>query len=267
MYRTGPCVFEFCARRISCIISLEEGFETMIYLALALIGILSGMISGVVGTGSSIILLPILAYIFGTKLAVPIMAIAAIMGNISRMILWRHELNVKAFLLFSCLGIPAAVLGANTLWVMPQMLSNICIGLFFILLIPLRHFAQRKGLQLNHWQLALAGAVLGYLTGVVFSTGPLLLPVFSGFGLTKGALLATEAAASFALYVSKSATFGVLGVLQKDVVLAGVLVGISLMIGNYIGKIFVLKMPDRIFNLLLDGMLLLAGLSMFWEVI
>ncbi|MBW3039090.1 sulfite exporter TauE/SafE family protein, partial [Acinetobacter baumannii] len=52
----------------------------MIYVALAVIGDLSGLISGVVGTGSSIILLPILSYIFGAKLAVPIMAIAAIMG-------------------------------------------------------------------------------------------------------------------------------------------------------------------------------------------
>lgn len=37
----------------------------MIYVVLALIGVLSGMISGIVGTGSSIILLPILAYILG----------------------------------------------------------------------------------------------------------------------------------------------------------------------------------------------------------
>lgn len=74
----------------------------MIYVALAVIGVLSGLISGVVGTGSSIILLPILSYIFGAKLAVPIMAIAAIMGNISRVVMWRKELNIKAFLLFLC---------------------------------------------------------------------------------------------------------------------------------------------------------------------
>lgn len=69
----------------------------MIYVALAVIGVLSGLISGVVGTGSSIILLPILSYIFGAKLAVPIMAIAAIMGNISRVVLWLKELNIKHF--------------------------------------------------------------------------------------------------------------------------------------------------------------------------
>ncbi|WP_111858077.1 sulfite exporter TauE/SafE family protein [Acinetobacter sp. CFCC 10889] len=239
----------------------------MIYFALAVIGVLSGMISGVVGTGSSIILLPILAYIFGAKLAVPIMAIASIMGNISRVVLWRHELNLKAFLLFSGVGVPAAALGANTLWVIPANISNLCIGLFFIALIPLRHLAKRKGFILNQVHLLIAGAVLGYLTGMVFSTGPLLLPVFSGFGLTKGALLATEAAASFALYASKSIAFGALGVLKQEVVFAGVLVGLSLMLGNYLGKLFVLKISERMFNVLLDAMLFLAGISMLWTLL
>ncbi|VXA54238.1 putative membrane transporter protein (fragment) [Acinetobacter proteolyticus] len=73
----------------------------MIYVALALIGVLSGLISGVIGTGSSIILLPILAYIFGAKLAVPIMAIASIMGNISRVVICRKAINIKAFLYLS----------------------------------------------------------------------------------------------------------------------------------------------------------------------
>ncbi|OTG67658.1 sulfite exporter TauE/SafE family protein [Acinetobacter silvestris] len=237
----------------------------MIYIALAIISIISGMISGVVGTGSSIILLPILAYIFGAKLAVPIMAIAAIMSNISRVILWHKELNIKAFLLFISLGLPATVLGANTLWRMPVTLTNICIGLFFLCLIPIRHWAKNKQLKLTAWQMVYSGAFLGFLTGVVFSTGPLLLPVFSGFGLTKGALLATEAAASFLIYLTKSATFGALGVLQPAILIAGFLVGSGLMLGNYIGKVFVLKMSDQTFNILLDTMLFIAGLSMLWE--
>lgn len=140
----------------------------MIYIALALIGIVSGMISGVVGTGSSIILLPILAYIFGAKLAVPIMAIASIMGNISRVILWRKQLNIKAFLLFTSLGIPATVLGAKTLWIMPATLSNICIGLFFIFLIPIRRYTKRHQLTIKNWQMVIIGGILGYITGVVF---------------------------------------------------------------------------------------------------
>jgi len=40
--------------------------------------------------------------------------------------------------------------------------------------------------------------VIGYLTGIVVSTGPLSVPLFLFYGLTKGAFLATEAASSLA---------------------------------------------------------------------
>ena len=52
------------------------------------IGLFAGTISGVVGTGSSIILMPVLVYQYGPKQAVPIMAIAAVMANLSRILAW-----------------------------------------------------------------------------------------------------------------------------------------------------------------------------------
>ncbi len=237
----------------------------MMYLLIVIIGVIAGVISGVVGTGSSIMLLPALTYSFGPKAAIPIMAIAAIMGNISRVILWRKEINFKAFALYAIPGIPAAVLGANTLWIMPVTLSNLCIGLFFLLLIPLRHWAKAHALVLNNWQMALAGVIVGYLTGVVFSTGPMTIPIFAGFGLVKGALLSTEAAASFVIYLAKAATFGTIGAMPLPVLMSGLLVGSTLVAGTLLGKKFVIKMSEKTFNRLIDGMLLIAGISLLYN--
>jgi len=58
------------------------------YLFVLLAGLAAGLIGGVIGTGSSIILLPILVYTFGPKQAVPIMALAAVMANLSRVLVW-----------------------------------------------------------------------------------------------------------------------------------------------------------------------------------
>jgi len=237
------------------------------YLIIVMIGIGAGVISGIVGTGASIMLLPSLAYTFGPKAAIPIMAIAAIMGNISRVYLWRKEINFKAFFTYSLPGIPAAVLGANTLWIMPAALSNVFIGLFFFLLVPLRFWARARAFTLNLWQLALAGALVGYLTGVVFSTGPLTIPIFAAYGLAKGALLSTEAAASFAIYLAKASTFGALGALPAPLLISGLLVGVTLVTGMYIGKRFVIKMSEKTFNYLIDAMLMLAGGSLLWDAL
>lgn len=239
----------------------------MMYLVIILIGVLAGTLSGVVGTGSSIMLLPALTYTFGPKAAIPIMAIAAIMGNVSRVILWRKEINYKAFMLYAIPGIPAAVLGANTLWVMPVELSNLCIGLFFLLLIPLRRWAKAQAFTLTSVQLALVGAVVGYLTGVVFSTGPITIPIFAGYGLVKGALLSTEAAASFAIYLAKASTFEAIGALPASVFICGILVGSTLIMGTLIGKRFVLRLSENVFNRLIDAMLLIAGVSLLWDAV
>jgi len=239
----------------------------VMYLVIILIGVLAGTLSGVVGTGSSIMLLPALTYTFGPKAAIPIMAIAAIMGNVSRVILWRKEINYKAFMLYAIPGIPAAVLGANTLWVMPVELSNLCIGLFFLLLIPLRRWAKAQAFTLTSVQLALVGAVVGYLTGVVFSTGPITIPIFAGYGLVKGALLSTEAAASFAIYLAKASTFEAIGALPASVFICGILVGSTLIMGTLIGRRFVLRLSENVFNRLIDAMLLIAGVSLLWDAV
>ena len=86
-------------------------------------------------------------------------------------------------------------------------MPSMSIGLFLIAMVPVRHWLARRKLKLSLWHLAIGGAVIGYLTGIVVSTGPLSVPIFLFYGLTKGAFLATEAARSLGLYLSKSVPF------------------------------------------------------------
>jgi uncharacterized membrane protein YagU involved in acid resistance len=51
------------------------------FLFVLAVGLLAGTISGIVGTGSSIMLMPVLVYQYGPKQAVPIMP--RLMGGIS----------------------------------------------------------------------------------------------------------------------------------------------------------------------------------------
>ena len=91
------------------------------------------------------------------------------------------------------------------------------------------------------------------------------VPLFLFYGLTKGAFLATEAASSLGLYLSKSVTFERFGALTPDIALKGLIAGSSLMFGAFIAKRFVLKLGPDIFRLVMDGIMLAAGLSMLWN--
>lgn len=232
------------------------------YLLVLFIRVISGVVSGVIGTGASIMLLPALVLCFGPKQAVPIMAVAAIVGNISRVILWRKDIPWKAFLAYSVTGVPAAAFGAQTLWSLKATWIDIALGTFFLLMIPYRHWAKSRNFTLSLWQLSVTGAFVGYLTGIVLSTGPLTIPIFSAYGLLKGPLLSTEAAASLVIYLSKTITFKAIGGLPLSVVLKGLLIGLSLAAGMSIGKFITLRISMTTFQRLLDVLMLLSGISL-----
>ena len=131
-------------------------------------------------------------------------------------------------------------------------------------MVPARHWLARHELKISLLHLAIGGAVIGYLTGIVVSTGPLSVPLFLFYDLTKGAFLATEAASSLGLFLSKSVTFQRFGALTPDIALKGLVAGSSLMFGAFIAKRFVLHLKPEVFRLVMDAIMLTAGLSMLW---
>ena len=260
--RHRPCIICY-AGRSRCFKSRRP--QALNFLFVLAVGLVAGTISGIVGTGSSIMLMPVLVYQYGPKQAVPIMAIAAVMANLSRILAWWREIDWRACAAYSILGIPAAALGARTLLALPSRDVDISIGLFLMAMVPVRHWLARHNLKLSLWHLAIGGAVIGYMTGIVVSTGPLSVPLFLFYGLSKGAFLATEAASSLGLYISKSITFQRFGAMTFDVAIQGLIAGSSLMAGAFIAKPLLLKLNPDVFRLVMDGIMLVAGLSMLWN--
>ena len=243
----------------------EDPEESILaYTFVLLVGLAAGALSGIIGTGASIMLLPILVYQFGPKQAVPIMAVAGLMANVGKVLAWWREVDWRAFAAYAIPGVPAAALGARTLVVLPSHVVDIALGGFFLAMIPARRWFHAHRFHIRLWQLALAGAAIGYITGIVLSTGPLSVPAFTSYGLLKGAFLSTEAASSLALMVSKVVTFQQVGALPPASLLQGLIVGASVMAGSFVGKVVVQRMSIRTFQNLLDGLLLCSGLSLLW---
>ena len=101
------------------------------YIFVLAVGLAAGALSGIIGTGASIMLLPVLVFQFGPKQAVPIMAIAVLMSNIAKVLAWWREVDWRAFTAYSTTGIPAAAFGARTLLVLPPRVVDLALGLFF----------------------------------------------------------------------------------------------------------------------------------------
>ncbi len=99
---------------------------------------------------------------------------------------------------------------------LPPRAVDAAIGVFLLLMIPVRRWLAANLVSLRLPHLAAAGAVIGFLTGIVAATGPADVPFFIGYGLTKGAFIGTEAAASLAVYATKTLTFRWSGARLKE---------------------------------------------------
>src|SRR5205085_9963537 len=143
------------------------------YLLVLSLGLVAGTLGGVVGFGTSIMLMPALVLVYGPKQAVPIMAIASILANASRVAAWWRDVDWRTTLAYSATAMPAAAAGARTLLVLPSGVVEGVLGAFFIAMIPIRRWMLRQDWRLTRPHMAVVGAVIGYMTGIVVSTGPI----------------------------------------------------------------------------------------------
>jgi len=230
-------------------------------LVLGSLGLCAGVLGGVIGFGTTIILMPALVYFYGPIQAIPVIALVATVANLSRIFLWWSIINWKVCLVYGVTAIPFTILGVNTLVALNEKWIEITLGFFLILLIPIRRWMRKKNFYLHLWQMSLVGAGIGYLTGIVATTGAINTPFFLAYGLTKGAFLGTEAASTLAILFTKGITFYQLGFLNTVAIIQGLLIGSCVLAGSIFSKRIVLALPEKKFLLLMELVMLASGIS------
>ena len=236
----------------------------MTWLAILALGLLAGTLGGVVGFGAGILMMPALVLGFGAKEAVPIMAIAGLMANAGRVAAWWRDVDWKLNAVYCATAIPAAAIGARTLVALDTRLLEGVLGAFFLVMIPLRRWLTAIGIRMTLPGMALVGLGIGFLSGLVASTGPINTPFFLAYGLVKGGFLATEAVGSMAIALTKSTVFHTFGALPGETLMRGVIVGSTLMTGSWAAKRIVLGMDPTVFRGILEVMMAVTGATMIW---
>ena len=233
-------------------------------LLICAVGLGAGVLGGVIGFGTTILLMPPLVHFYGPMQAVPIIALVAIVANLSRVGLWWRAIDWRVCAAYSATAVPAVVLGAHTLVQFNARLIELLLGGFLLLMIPARRWLRRQAFRPGLWHMALVGAGIGYLTGIVASTGAINTPFFLAYGLLKGAYIGTEAASSLALFLAKGATFQHLGIIDGHAIGQGLLIGAFVLLGSTLSRRIVLQLPEQRFVQLMEGVMLVSGLSILW---
>ena len=238
--------------------------ELLPMLLICAVGLGAGVLGGVIGFGTTILLMPPLVYFYGPMQAVPVIALVAIVANLARVGLWWRSIDWRVCGVYGATAVPAVVLGAHTLVQFNPRLIELVLGSFLLFMIPARRWLRRQDFRLRLWQMALVGAAIGYLTGIVASTGAINTPFFLAYGLLKGAYIGTEAASSLAVFLAKGAAFHQLGVIDARAVGQGLLIGVFVLAGSTLSRRIVLQLPEHRFLQLMEAVMLVSGLSILW---
>jgi len=227
---------------------------------LAVVAFVAALLAAVTGFGGAAVLLPMLVFVFGVREAVPILTVAQLIGNGSRVWFNHSELNLRVVAWFALGGVPMALLGGYLFAHAPLAALTRVLGAFLILIVVLRHLPKLSMFQPPLKSFALIGAASSFLSALLGSVGPLMAPFFLVYGLVKGAYIGTEALSTVVMHVAKLIAYRGSAVLPAHAIVSGLALGPIMVAGSFAGKRVVDRLPERVFVLIIDLTLLAAGL-------
>jgi len=234
------------------------------YVVPAVVGgvaLLASALAAVAGFGGAVVMLPVLVWAFGVRDAVPILTVMQLVGNLSRVGFNRREVVWPVVGWFALGAVPAAVLGGIVFAQAPADLLRRALGLFLLLTVAYRHTARGRRARLRLRGFLGLGAASGFLSAVVGSVGPLAAPFFLSYGLVKGAYIGTEALTAVVMHVVKLGVYSGYSLLSPATVATGLASGTVMILGTYLGKRLLDRVPERVFQILVEVVIALSGLQ------
>lgn len=225
------------------------------------IAFIAATISGAAGFGGALLLLPVLSSVVGVKAAVPILTIAQIFGNTSRVWFGRSELQWKPILWFLLAAIPLTIAGSYFFTAIDAKMVKTGIGVFLIIIVVYRRL-QKKQMVLGNKGMLLGGGLTGLLSGLAGSAGPLGAAFFLGLNLTATAYIASEAFTALAMHLVKTAVYNKFALIGKSELLYGLFIGVAMIAGSWAGKKIIEKLSREKFVVLVEILLIFSGLQM-----
>lgn len=209
----------------------------MMYVILALVGLLAGTLSGSVGFGGGMVLLPVITYFYGVEIAVPVASIAQLISNVSRAGMGWREIRWRQVAWFLVPALPFTALGAVGFSLVDKALMTrlLCCALIIFSIMKLRG---KMHLPPGRRTMLIGGGLTGLLNGMLGISGPLSSAVFLTLDLSPVAYIVSEATAAASMHVVKALTYGQFGLMNASILEGGIFIGCAMMAGNFIALRF-----------------------------
>jgi uncharacterized protein len=223
--------------------------------------VVAAAVSGSVGFGGALLLLPLLTRTVGPTIGVPLLTVAQLVGNLSRALLGARAIAWRPALAFLVTAVPASVVGSYCFVELPKALVTRLIGVAILVLVVLKWRGQLD-FVIRTRHLAAAGAAVGFLSGLVGSAGPLGAAAFLSLDLPPVSYIATEATTAVAMHAVKLLVYGHFVQFDEMVWRLAVVLSSAMVLGTWVGKKTVERLSVERFRIVIGGLLVALALQM-----
>lgn len=234
------------------------------YSLFFILALLAEIIGTVSGFGSSILFVPVASLFLDFKMVLGITAVFHIFSNLSKIYFFHTGIDKNIVIK---LGIPAIIfvtIGALLTAYIPQKTIELAMNLLILAIAVYLISGHAKSLKETNTNLYLGGTISGFLAGLIGTGGAIRGIMLSVFNLEKNVFIATSAIIDLGVDSSRAAVYISQGYFEKEhLILIPFLILISI-IGSYLGKLILQRMPEKVFHYVVLGVI---GLTSFIQTI
>ena len=161
------------------------------------------VIGTMAGFGSSTVFLPIALLFLDFRIALILVAIFHISGNIGRITFFRHGFDKRLLLIFGLPSVVFTLLGALLVKYTPQLILKLILGSFLIAYSLISLLKPGLSFPPNKKNSLLGGSLSGFFAGLIGTGGAIRGAFLTSFNLKKSVYISTAAAISLSVDVTR----------------------------------------------------------------
>lgn len=238
--------------------------EPVQFVFLTMVAFGAAMLSGTIGFGGGILMLPVLSHSLGVSEAVPILTAIQIVSNSSRAFFSYKDINWRLVGLFLSAAIPSTIIGGLAFVHMDKAIVLRLMGVLLLGYLAIVAVRWKKGEDATPSKrtfIAL-GALVGFLSGLIGTAGPIGAAAFLSLDLPPVVYIASDASSSMILHMVKMGVYQNSMSLPTSGWLIAVILSIATMYGAWCGRRFTQKLPKPVFRKVALAMLAISGITL-----
>lgn len=235
-------------------------------LALACaVALAASTLGGLSGFGTGLALPVFLVPLVGVANVIPVMAVAMLLNNGSRVVAFWREVQWIHVSRMLALGLPACVAGAYSYTLLSSKWIAVLLGTFLLVSVPLRRLLRRAQRQISPAVEFGAGGCFGFINGGMTGTGVILISILMSVGVVGSALVATDAVVSVIMGLAKVVLFGKLATLNLELALVGLLVGLFTAPGAFFARALLKHIPAGVHAWFMEAIVIAGAVALLWH--